>query len=102
MGVAIRDPGFSANLYGGTQNSHILLLATCCNGSLNYIEGAGFVPEDAWNLDQKLDDGEVAKGRVQSMKGYWLGCATSNDPATAKYDLQETTNQCPLGFATGF
>ncbi len=61
-------------------------------------------PEEAWNIDTKMDDGSPAMGRVRGWQmGSTIvpGCTTAND-TTALYALSSTGQLCSLIFITGF
>ena len=54
-------------------------------------------PEEAWNLDTKMDDGLPSRGKFLSSKMSWSGspnCTTSDDPATATYSLTNSNKIC--------
>lgn len=60
-------------------------------------------PEEAWNIDTKIDDGRPAYGRV--IARYWNNlCASADDGSSADNDLQasyrltDTSLQCALHF----
>lgn len=56
-------------------------------------------PEEAWNIDTKMDDGRPGSGGLMAWKpsGSWT-CSTSADPTTATYNLADTTNGCNFDF----
>lgn len=54
-----------------------------------------FLPEEVWNIDMKMDDGNPATGRITVMKPAAMpGCALGNDASTARYDLTTKTQAC--------
>lgn len=55
-------------------------------------------PEDAWNIDSKLDDGNPAYGLVRDFRDN-TGCHNGTDPATAKYTVSTSTVECSLFLA---
>lgn len=60
-------------------------------------------PEEAWNIDTKLDDGKPATGKV--IVRYWNNaCATStsNTDYTGNYKLTDSALQCMLYFVKAF
>ena len=65
-----------------------------------------FKPEDAWNIDTKLDDGKPATGRVVilSQASGLGGCtdAANNTVLSANYLLSKTTIGCGLIFRQFF
>lgn len=59
-------------------------------------------PEEAWNIDTKLDDGKPGLGRVMTP---WSGCTTASATtggASATYALGTTSMQCILMFPNAF
>lgn len=59
--------------------------------------GAMMSPADAWKLDSKLDDGLPGYGIVIGPQAGWSGspnCTSSNDRATAIYNLHDTQKRC--------
>lgn len=63
------------------------------------------LPEEAWNLDTKLDDGKPGLGKIRSQKNSSPtspGCATTNDPSTSTYTLTNTSILCSLIFLPGW
>jgi prepilin-type N-terminal cleavage/methylation domain-containing protein len=62
-----------------------------------------FKPEEAWNIDTKIDDGRPGAGTVIAV--FWNNaCAnsTSNTDYTGTYRLTDTSLQCSLIFARAF
>lgn len=71
--------------------------------STNTMLGAAIIsPEEAWNIDTKLDDGKPAQGKVWA--GFWSACAVADDGTTtsddrvASYKLTNTSKDCYLLF----
>jgi hypothetical protein len=67
-----------------------------------FVFGASIKPEEAWNLDIKLDDGMPATGRFfvgKSTGSYSPNCATTAVVATAKYNLADSSKSCAFWFA---
>jgi prepilin-type N-terminal cleavage/methylation domain-containing protein len=54
-------------------------------------------PEEAWNIDTKMDDGKPDAGLVSPSR-YLAACFTGTYP-NAEYALSTTGNQCALRFA---
>ena len=61
-------------------------------------------PEDAWNIDIKIDDGLPGNGKVRprnlAASGH-ANCSTSSDPTVSVYNLTYKNNACGLYFITG-
>lgn len=58
-------------------------------------------PEEAWNLDTKLDDGRPGYGVFYGPQNTWtgsVGCTTTDDPATSAYSLTNTGKICRFNF----
>lgn len=58
-------------------------------------------PEEAWNIDTKMDDGRPAYGKVRTREQLTT-CSSSTTPATAEYLLTGTDKTCGLIFITGY
>jgi prepilin-type N-terminal cleavage/methylation domain-containing protein len=76
-------------------------------GQLTTIEtlAAAIKPEEAWNIDTKLDDGRPAYGKM--MIYYWnnacaTGGATNADLANSVYNLTNNTIACAVYFVKQF
>jgi prepilin-type N-terminal cleavage/methylation domain-containing protein len=66
--------------------------------------GQILLPEDAWNIDTKLDDGKPGTGAVRPRNINASGhpnCSTSSDPALSEYNLTYDSAACGLHFITG-
>lgn len=70
-------------------------------------QGAVLRPEEAWNIDTKLDDGKPAQGRVVAR--FWNNLCAAADDGThanndlvASYKLTDATPQCALFFVKAF
>lgn len=55
-------------------------------------------PEEAWNIDSKMDDGKPAQGKVIAMR--WIACTTSTSAVdyAGDYRLNDAALQCALHF----
>lgn len=72
-------------------------------------DSAPFTPEDAWNIDTKLDDGKPGTGKIIAVKGDATNSfCTSGDnlappaDANATYSLNRTGKDCALQFIRVF
>ncbi len=73
--------------------------------SATHTAHAAFLPEEAWNLDTKLDDGRPGYGRVWNFKNTSTatpGCVDSDTQATASYALTNTNKLCMIGITSGY
>ena len=87
------DAGNADFFAGSRLGSNLLFFA---NQSL---AGGVIKPEEAWNIDTKLDDSSPVTGRIYTVKRTSASgggnCATS-DANTATYDFTQTANNCHL------
>ncbi|MFZ4541880.1 MAG: hypothetical protein ACOYNL_08770 [Rickettsiales bacterium] len=56
-----------------------------------WISGNILKPEEAWNIDTKMDDGRPAFGKMRAN----INCATGNT-STATYNIGVSTVSCPI------
>ena len=56
------------------------------------------IPEDAWNLDQKMDDGLPATGRLAGGRGIGGPACTSGSGTSTLYNLTLTAQGCALAY----
>lgn len=67
-----------------------------------------FTPEEAWNIDTKMDDGAPQKGKILANPGGPNCTTTGNesgdngDISASGYNLSETSMQCLLNFVKVF
>jgi len=82
---------------------------TSSNNDITSAGDGALTPQEAYSIDQKLDDGKPAYGSVQNKFGMWSGgnksnyCDTyngSNNAAAATYKLTNTDKGCFI--STGF
>ena len=67
--------------------------------TFNATSGYPLKPEEAWNIDTKLDDGKPGTGAIMTMKNtsvFMPNCADSNTAATAQYSLSRTDKVCAV------
>ncbi len=78
-----------------------------------YVSGSwpfapAFKPEDAWNIDTKMDDGKPGTGRVLPRDDEGFGgtnpctTSTSNTDYSGSYNLSNTALACGLHFVKAF
>lgn len=73
------------------------------NAPANSHESPVLRPEEAWNIDTKIDDGRPGMGKVWSQ--FWSSCSdatASNQNATANYRLNSSNVACALVFTNVF
>lgn len=82
----------------GASNSLYIGAGTTTGGTF----GAIFKPEEAWNIDVKLDDGMPGSGKITS--GAFATCteAATNTEFTAPYALTTSTVSCFLVFHNSY
>ncbi len=74
--------------------------------SVSFNPEAGIIkPEEAWNIDTKIDDGRPAYGKIMVFKQgatAWAAeaanCTDSATSSDAEYNFSSTDNECPLVF----
>ena len=86
--------------YDGDLNN-FLAIGTPIVGGIT--QAAALTPQEAWQIDKKLDDGAPALGRIMARKPAALpNCATSAVDATATYNLTNTSITCNLNISVTF
>lgn len=90
---AIKGPNTGIMPYfSSVYNANILRVGAFYTNQL----GASFLtPEDAWNVDVKLDDGSANTGRLRATNGYPLFASCSSG---ANYTLTSTDPICTLNY----
>ena len=66
-------------------------------GTQGLLNGT-LTPEEAWNVDTKLDDGLPYRGMLYTMLFSFINCPVS-DAADATYNLQLRTKNCTMFYA---
>jgi prepilin-type N-terminal cleavage/methylation domain-containing protein len=65
----------------------------------SFLGGSAFAPEDAWNIDTKVDDGKPGQGLIWARA--WQDCTTAtagDQQDTAEYNLSNSSQDCMLFF----
>ena len=62
----------------------------------NYTSGAALKPEEAWNIDTKMDDGRPALGKVRAWIQTFHPNCTDSTANTANYTLTQSAIACAL------
>ncbi len=75
-------------------------------GAGNGVDEGNFtIPEEVWGIDTKMDDGKPGYGKVRVYNNSSrTNCATTDDPATAEYDYDNTNTNSgctPIIFVMG-
>lgn len=85
-------------------NHNFLIFGRKSTASITH--GPALKPEEAWNIDTKLDDGRPGYGRIVSR--YWNNLCTAADNGShannnleASYRLQDSSLQCALYLKVG-
>ena len=92
------------SLYFAGQYGHTFVYGST-DGNNFTAYGSGIKAGEAWNIDQKIDDGVPGRGSFRVIpysNGQGGQCTTTQVAATAAYDLTKTTDSCSLVFVTGF
>lgn len=86
------DGGYLRYDYG----NFLVVGSTSCSSC--YSDGKLLRPEEAWNLDTKLDDGVPGSGRIVALN--WSTCTTSTTSSDllGSYKLSEKAISCSLTF----
>jgi prepilin-type N-terminal cleavage/methylation domain-containing protein len=99
---AASDFQFNVN-YG----NHLILTEHRAQVASNVVSRALLTPEEAWNVDTKIDDGRPAYGQVIGL--HWNNLCTqpnsgtaSKDNLDASYRLSDSSPQCLLYFRNVF
>lgn len=98
----ITNAGFSWASYGPTFGYQglewdttdwrvVLLFGSTYETTRNPI----ITPEEAWNIDTKMDDGQPDQGRIQGGANH-TACYTAATAPAAEYALTTTTRSCML------
>lgn len=77
------------------------VLAFGIPGRHEFTSNAALKPEDAWNIDSKMDDGMPATGKVTTSYTADNPNCLSADGLTATYVLTHNGINCGLIFKTG-
>jgi hypothetical protein len=102
-GVAVNYSGTlsgDVNFYDGFYG-HVLFMGARRAGSapINPL----FRPQEAWNIDVKIDDGKPGQGSVRSHKPAWLpNCADTAVETTAQYVVTYTDRACVVIMMLGY
>jgi prepilin-type N-terminal cleavage/methylation domain-containing protein len=98
MGVITNANFMDAGDYG-----NVLFFGGDSSSNKTFAGTNALKPEEAWNIDTKMDDGKPGTGKVMTLKttspSWGTGCAT-NDLAdsTNNYALTNANKACPLIF----
>ena len=90
--------------YLGTQNGHVQWFDGTYGNVLffgkaeGYTSGVILTPQEAWNIDTKMDDGKPAIGSVRSWRHSYHANCTDVDTTAAVYSLTYTAAACALIF----
>ncbi len=95
FGAVSGDP----NLFDGNYG-HVCFFGA--GWALNWPLGPAITAREAYGLDQKVDDGQPASGKVMGFKSSFApGCTTAND-ASARYAVTVLGVKCNLAFTNVF
>lgn len=89
--VYIVQGGSYGETFSNDSNGNQLLFGT----SFNVMRGVALKPEEAWNIDTKIDDGKPATGVLQTDTAISSACYTGTYPS-AVYALNVTSIACSL------
>jgi prepilin-type N-terminal cleavage/methylation domain-containing protein len=102
MSSTVYDPVGDGYWYGGINHGNYLIFGADSPTATYPNLTPALAPEEAWNIDTKVDDGKPATGRV--IPTGWAACTTSttSTDATGTYKLAENSKQCTLLFIRQF
>ena len=92
-----------ANVFDG-ELGNVLYLGVLLAAAGNNNAGPVFTPEEAWNIDTKMDDGQPAFGQVMGTKNtnpLTPNCTTS-DTSSSEYNVSNVSKLCLLLFANAY
>lgn len=92
----------NANTYDGNYGN--LMVFGAASG-IGWTDDPMIKPEEAWNIDIKIDDGKPAIGNVRGWRLTSVqnpGCTTSDAEASAAYSLTSDAILCSVIFANAF
>lgn len=93
-------------IYSGDANNFAYnygnLLTLGGNTAANWNFTSVLKPEEAWNLDTKLDDGMPGAGKIISTNITSCATATSNTDYAATYRLDNSSTVCSFYFTNAF
>lgn len=80
-----------------TSRNHLNWLTIGGNDHM-YADDPFLTPEDAWNLDTKMDDGKPATGNIESLITWALVVCADLPTSSGTYQLSQTGQNCSLIF----
>ena len=85
-----------------TEPGHILAFGG--QTTTSYTSAPVLAPSEAFDIDNKIDDGRPAYGKVKGYKPVTINpsCVTTSTASTAAYDITRTSLDCSLMFSTGY
>lgn len=91
-GISNHSEGFTIN---GIYGHHLFIGTPQIN---HYTMDPAFMPEEAWQIDNKIDDGQPGKGRIVVYNRVACTNGTSISDTSASYLLDDTRTKCALIF----
>jgi prepilin-type N-terminal cleavage/methylation domain-containing protein len=91
--VGSGHPQWFAGTYG-----NVYFLGAIPIGGTGYTSGGILVPENAYNIDTKIDDGKPATGKVRAWNHTMHPNCTDTDALTAVFTLTDKSTSCALIF----
>ena len=92
--VYIQQSSHWGETHSTQSNGNQLLFGVEAGG---FSRGAVLKPEEAWNIDTKMDDGRPDQGALQTDTAYSAACFTGAYP-NATYALNVATTACSFRF----
>ena len=95
------DGGASSHYF---DNEYDFPISIGADAASEYVRQPIFTPEEAWNIDTKMDDGRPGTGFVNTTRSdssLGTGCATTAVKATAEYNLTNSAVACQFIINSG-
>jgi prepilin-type N-terminal cleavage/methylation domain-containing protein len=97
---------YSTFLWSPVSSGHFISFGSIAGSFTGRWHNEILSPEEAWNIDTKMDDGKPYTGKMVDIKSdsgylYTPNC-TTNETSSAEYALTTSGAQCLAMFAAGF
>lgn len=97
---AVNTGDFTGTFFLANRNNTLLFGAPATN---THMVGVNLKPEEAWNIDTKMDDGKPGYGSIESnFTATCTNAANNTDNANATYSLTLSAVGCSLLFKNPF
>jgi prepilin-type N-terminal cleavage/methylation domain-containing protein len=102
-GWTLQSAGIAAGWWSTLNRDHMFQLGAPTSSGSSDVWNNGVIlkPDDAWNIDTKIDDGKPGTGTVMNFPANST-CTTTDVAATAAYNLTNNSVVCAPMFKAGF